>query len=141
MLSEENEEGTIMKFIVKDQQIEADLGHGTLIISSDKGVGYRPVELLVSSVASCSGAVMRTILNKQRIDYEELSIEANVERNEKEANRVTRIQLDFYITGKKLPEGKLQKNLKIVRKHCGMLRSVEGSIEIEEQVILIDSDV
>lgn len=126
-----------MKYIIEEDRIEAELAHGELVISGDDTIGYRPVELLVSSVASCSGAVFRTILNKQRTQYESLSIEATVERNENEANRVEKMILHFTIEGTDLKEEKLMRNLAIVKRHCGMMRSVEDSIEVVEKLTVV----
>lgn len=128
-----------MKYTVKDEgHIEATLGHGTITISSNEKIGYRPVEMLVTSIASCSGFVFYNILKKQRTELTELSIEADVERNESEANRVDKVILHFTVTGKNLNEDKLLRNLDITRKHCGMVQSVEDSINIEKKFTVIN---
>lgn len=128
-----------MKYVVKDEHyIEAELGHGKIVISSEKDVGFRPVEMLVSSIASCSGSVFYAILQKQRTEFSELSIEAEVERNKNEANRVVKIVMHYTVKGKQLNEKKLTRNLKITRRHCGMLRSVEESIDVIEQLHIIE---
>lgn len=128
-----------MKYIVKDEHhIEAHLGHGNLVISGNEEIGFRPVEMLVSSVASCSGSIFHSILTKQRTNFSELSIQAEIERNKEEANRVVKIILHFTVKGKQLSESRLTRNLQITRRHCGMLRSVEKSIEIVERLHLVE---
>lgn len=128
-----------MKYVVKNEHyIEAELGHGKIVISGNEDLGFRPVEMLVSSIASCSGSVFYAILQKQRTDFSELSIEAEVERNKSEANRVVKIVLNYTVKGKLLNEKKLTRNLAITRRHCGMLRSVEDSIDVVEQLHIIE---
>lgn len=129
-----------MKFEVRDDCIETSFNHGILKISSDETVGYRPVELFVSAVASCSGMVLRNILKKQRVTYERLTIDAAVERDEQEANRITKISLQFHLYGKDLNEAKLNKNLRLVRRHCSMIRSVSDSMEVEESITIHETD-
>lgn len=124
-----------MKYEVHDKFIRAELEHDELLISSDVTIGYKPVELLVSSVASCSAAVLRNILKKQRITYDRFLVEAEVERNGAEANRVAKILLTFHLYGEDLNEEKIKKNLRLVRRNCSMLRSVLDSITIEEKVV------
>lgn len=129
-----------MRYDVHDNFIRGHLNHGEILISSDETIGYQPYQLLVSSIASCSGAVLRNILKKQRISYERLTVEAEINRNETEANRIEKIYLNFHLYGKELNEEKIKKNMKLVKRHCSMLRSVEGSIAIEEKVIIHESE-
>jgi len=123
-----------VQFHFKENQVEASLQFGNLVISGDEQYGYRPYELLISSIAGCSGLVFKRIVTKQRLEIESLVIEAEVERNKNEANRVEKITLHFKVRGQNLNEKKLQRNLEISRKHCAMIRSVENSIEIVEQL-------
>lgn len=128
-----------MEFIFKENHIEADFEYGKLIMSGDEEFGIRPYQLLVSSIASCSGIVYNRILKKQRIEIESLVISAEVERNEEAPNEVTKIALVFTVTGKDLNEKRLLKNLDISHKNCSMVRSVEDSIVIEERLVVVES--
>jgi|SRR5699024_1133914 len=121
-----------MKFVVTEDNISTDLGYGKLNISPNEEEGFRPFQLLVSSLVGCSSIVFRRILEKQRITFEEFTVEADVERNEDEANKLEKVSLTFKIKGDNLDEKKLQRNLEISRKHCSMVRSVEDSIEVVE---------
>lgn len=123
-----------MRYIFHENNIKAEFGHGTLSIAKDAKFGFRPYQLLVSSIVGCSGLVFQSILQKQRIKLEEFSISAEVERNEQEANRVEKIVLIFHLQGRDLDENKLQRNLELSRKHCSMIRSVEESIHITEKL-------
>ncbi len=127
-----------MEYIFKKDRVEANLGHGTLTISRDEAIGYRPVELLVSSIASCSGAVFRTIFEKQRLPVEAFKISVEISRNESKANRVEKMVLTFEVKGENLNEQKLQRNLEVARNHCSMIQSVEDSIDIEEKLVILN---
>jgi len=127
-----------MKFIWNDDHMETtSFNYGTLKIAPDDAVGFRPFQLLVASIASCSGSVFHKILAKQRTAFDDLTIEAEVERNEEEANRVEKITLHFTIEGKDLNEKKLQRNLEISRKNCSMVQSVKDSIEVVEHLTVV----
>lgn len=128
-----------LKFTLNEDHMEATFNFGNLHISGNDAVGFRPVELLVSSIASCSGLVFHNILKKQRTEIDDLTIEADVERNEKNANRIEKITLHFTVKGSDLNEKKMQRNLTIAKKHCAMVQSVEGSIEVEETLTIIDA--
>jgi len=126
-----------MKFIWNEDHSETSVGFGDLHISSDDTKGYRPFQLMVSSIAGCSAGVFHKILEKQRLEYDHLSIDADVVRNEEQVNRIEKITLHFTIEGKDLNEKKLQRNLDISKKNCSMVQSVIDSIEVEEKLTVI----
>jgi putative redox protein len=127
------QEGVIvLNFKMKEGGFVTDLSYGQLDISGNEEYGFRPYQLMVSSIAVCSGGVLRKILEKQRISFEDISIIAEVTRNEEKANRIEKVALHFTITGDNLKEEKIQKAMELTRKNCSMVQSVIGSIEVEE---------
>ncbi|WHX24970.1 OsmC family protein [Virgibacillus halodenitrificans] len=127
-----------MKLVMKENGLRTELEYGVLDISGNEEYGFRPYQLMVASIAGCSGSVFRKILEKQRTEIDDMQITAEVERNPEEANRIEKITLNFKVQGKNLDPAKLQKNLEISRKNCSMVRSVEGSIQIEENIETIE---
>lgn len=121
-----------MEFNMKEGGFSASLPYGQLEVSGNEEFGFRPYQLMVSSIAVCSGGVLRKILEKQRVDFKDISIKADVKRNEEEANRIEKVSLHFTITGDNLKEEKIQKAMELTRKNCSMVQSVIGSIEVEE---------
>lgn len=113
---------------------EAEFEYGKLTVSGNSEIGFRPYQLLVSSIAGCSGGLLKKILEKKRIVFDDIQIEADVERNEAEANKVTKIILHYTVFGKDLKLEQAEKSLELARKHCSMIESVKGSIEVVETV-------
>jgi putative redox protein len=126
-----------MEFKMQEGGFYSDLGFGKLEVSGNEEYGFRPFQLLVSSVAVCSGGVLRKVLEKMRIEFEHIQIKADVVRNEDEANRVEEISLHFTIKGENLDEKKIEKAMKLTRKNCSMVQSVQDSIKIEETFELV----
>lgn len=127
-----------MQFRSTGDAMETTVDFGDLVVSANDEQGYRPFQLMVASIVGCSGSVFKKILKKQRIEFEELTIDADVKRNPDEADRIEHITLCYTIKGNDLDKEKLKKNLAIARKNCSMVRSVEGSIEIEEEIEVIE---
>lgn len=122
-----------MEFKMKpDVGFFTEVGFGRLDVAGDEQYGFRPYQLLVSSVAVCSGGVLRKVLEKMRMDIKDIHIQADAERVEEEANRVSKITVHFRIAGNNLDEKKIEKAMVLTRKNCSMVQSVIGSIEIEE---------
>ncbi|WP_134705044.1 OsmC family protein [Ammoniphilus sp. YIM 78166] len=127
-----------MEFTMKENGFITQFEYGELHISGDETYGFRPFQLMVSSIAVCSGGVLRKVLTKMRIPYEDIRLEAKVERNEAEANRIEKIHVHFLIKGKDLNVEKIEKALELTRKNCPMVQSVKDSIEITETFELIE---
>ncbi len=122
-----------MEFKMKpDVGFYTETGFGRLDIAGEEEYGFRPYQLLVSSVAVCSGGVLRKVLEKMRMDIQDIHIQADAERVEEEANRVSKITVHFKISGSNLDEKKIEKAMVLTRKNCSMVQSVVGSIEVEE---------
>ena len=128
-----------MKFTVTDEKITSELPAGELTISGDENEGFRPFQLMVSSLAGCSSLVYKRILAKQKIEWDEMTVEADVIRSEDEVNRIERVTLWFKVKGKDLKQEKLQKSLEIASKNCSMVQSVVPTIEVEEKVEVVDA--
>jgi putative redox protein len=126
-----------MEFKMKEKGFIADLPYGELHVSGNDEYGYRPYQLLVSSIAVCSGGVLKTILEKMRMKVEDISVKTDVERNVEEANRVDKIHLHFVLRIPHADKDKVEKAIHLANKNCPMVQSVKGSIDIVESYELI----
>ncbi|QTD42894.1 OsmC family protein [Sporosarcina sp. Te-1] len=122
-----------MKFEMTENGFETETSYGKLAISSNDEYGFRPYQLLVSSVAVCSGGVMRKILDKMRMPADHITVEAKeIVRNPDQADRIEKIHLHFTIQGSSIEKEKMDRVLELTRKNCSMVQSVHESIEINE---------
>ena len=126
-----------MKFNLKENRFEADFEYGNLHISGNEEYGFRPFQLMVSSIAVCSGGVLKKVLEKQRMKVSDMKVEADVTRNPDEANRLTKIHLHYTITGENLNEAKIEKAVVLAQKNCPMAQTVIGSVELTESFTII----
>lgn len=122
---------------MKEIGFATELPFGSLQVAGNEEYGFRPYQLMVASVAVCSGGVLKQILEKMRLSFEDIKIQTNLERNEKEANRIEKIYIHFLIKGNDLKVDQIQKALELTKKNCSMVQSVIGSIEVIETFELI----
>lgn len=127
-----------MTFYSKDNGMKTEVGFGELKISGNEEYGFRPFQLMVSSIVGCSSGVFKQILGKQRIEIEDLNVNVVVERNPDQANRIEKMSLHFVIKGKDLELDKLHKSLEVARKNCAMVQSVQDAILIEETIEVVE---
>ncbi|WP_432360851.1 OsmC family protein [Sporosarcina sp. UB5] len=122
-----------MKFEMTENGFETETSFGKLQISANDEYGFRPYQLLVSSIAVCSGGVLRKILERKRMPAKHIGIEVKeVVRNEEIANRVEKIHLHFLIEREVIEDSQMEKILHLTSKNCSMLQSVVDSIEVVE---------
>ncbi|BAB04604.1 OsmC family protein [Halalkalibacterium halodurans] len=121
-----------MNFSMRENSFITELDFGTLEVSGNEQYGFRPYQLLVSSIAVCSGGVLRKVLDKMRISYDDMKITADVKRNEQGVNEVTDIALHFSLFGVDASEEKIKKALHVTWKNCPIVQSVKDSIRITE---------
>lgn len=112
--------------------------YGELSISPDSEYGFRPFQLMIASIAGCSLAALKTVISRMRLDFSDMKVSVEIERNEKEANRIEKIHLHFSINGKNLLQEKIEKAGVIARKHCSMVQSVQDSIHVTESFEIIN---
>ncbi len=122
-----------MQFSMTEHGFQTATAYGSLDISANDEYGFRPFQLLVSSVAVCSGGVLRNILEKMRMSASNISIDVKeVKRNAAEANKLEKIHLHFTIEGENLVEERMPKVFELTHKNCSMIQSVAPAIEIVE---------
>lgn len=120
-----------MKFTMTENGFDTETAFGQLTVSGNETYGFRPYQLLVSSVAVCSGGVFRNISEKMRMPADNITIEVKeVLRNPEIANRLEKIHLHFIIEGENMEVSKLDKAFELTMKNCSMVQSVIDSIEI-----------
>ncbi|MCE7792079.1 OsmC family protein [Salipaludibacillus sp. CUR1] len=121
-----------MKFTYTDDAFETEFEYGKLVVSGNEEKGFRPFQLMVSSIAVCSGSVLRKVLEKQRMSVKDIQVEADVKRDPERANRLTHIMLHYVIHGENLTESKVEKAVHLASKNCPMAQTVADSVEITE---------
>ncbi|MDR7315155.1 OsmC family protein [Brevibacillus nitrificans] len=126
-----------MQFEAKENGFVTHLSYGDLHVSGDEQYGFRPYQLMVSSIAVCSSGVLRKVLDKMRMPCSDMKVTAEVVRNEEMANRIEKIHLHFIISGENLQEEKVKKAIETSHKNCPMVQSVRDSIEITDSFEIV----
>lgn len=107
---------------------------GTLVVDGSpeiggEGRGMRPMELLLSAVASCSAMDVVNVLRKQREPLEHLRVEIEGERASAVPSPFTRMKLVFVARGN-VDEHKLERAVSLaVEKYCSA-RATLGGVEV-----------
>ncbi|MER3127041.1 OsmC family protein [Bacillus pumilus] len=118
-----------MKLIYESDRWIAGTGDRQLSISGKEETGYRPYQLFTSAIAGCFGEMLIHVCQKKRISYEGLTIIPETTRGGT-VNKITRIHLHIVFGHISTSDEQINKVLTLALKHCSMVQSVKGSIEV-----------
>lgn len=108
-------------------------GHELTVDAAEKSGGHnkgpRPMELLLSGLAGCTGIDVVLILNKMKTELEDFAMEVDAERAEEAPKRFTKIHIKYKFKGKKLDERKVERAIRLSEeKYCSASSSLNAEI-------------
>lgn len=118
-----------MKLIYETDRWIAGSDEKQLYISGKEEMGYRPSQLFTSAIAGCFGEMLIHVCRKKRISCEGLSITPETTRAGA-VNKISRIHLHIIFEHINTSKEQIDKVITIALKHCSMVQSVKGSIEV-----------
>lgn len=96
-----------------------------------------PMELVLVALGSCSGVTLVQLMEKMRLDYEDIKVKISAERREEHPQVFTEIDMNFRIFGD-LPEEKVEKAVKkSVEKYCSLGGMLQSTAEINHNFEII----
>lgn len=125
-----------MQFVYEQERLIGQLSFGELYTSTNPLKGYKPYELLLASLTTCSGALLVTLLQKKRLHFETVSFTAEGRRNPKMANRIEAIVITAHVSFyEKVKAEQLAKIEELVVKNCGMIQTVIEAVTIKYTIV------
>ena len=108
---------------------KGDSGHNIVIDASEENKGPNPMELVLNGVAGCTAIDIVVILDRMRLELEDLNIKVEGKRAEEPPKKFTEINLDYKLKGKDLTEHKVERAIKLsIDKYCSASNSLDAEI-------------
>lgn len=118
-------------------------GHAVIMDSSeDKGgldSGPRPMELLLISLAGCTGMDVIYILKKMRVRVQGFELKIDAERKQEHPRYYSKVHVKYVFYGKDIPEDKVKQAIELSQhKYCSVSATMRAvgeltySFEIKE---------
>jgi len=99
--------------------------------------GYAPTQLLLISLATCSGGVVTSLLRKFRKDVADFSVNIHGTRREEDPHSFTHIVLEFTVTSGDVTEADMARALTMAEeKYCSVWAMLKGNVEITSTVTI-----
>jgi len=95
------------------------------------GHGYTPMELLLTSLASCSGATVISILQKKRKQVDAFKVNARGIKRAEPPGAFEQIYLDFTLQSPDATPTDLERSIQLAEeKHCPVWAMLKGNVAI-----------
>jgi putative redox protein len=105
--------------------------HSVVLSTTDEGVGIKPSELLLISVASCSAVDVVDILTKKRMPLTLLEISVTGEQDQDPPWTYRKIHLHFRVGGKNLTEQAVAQAIHLSEeKYCSVASTIRATAPI-----------
>ena len=100
----------------------------------------RPMELLLMSLASCTGSDVASILNKKRVKIDSMEIDANADRQKEHPKVFTKINLKFKFKGSNIKEKDIKRAINLSKeKYCPIAAMLKNSTDIKYEYEIIEN--
>ncbi len=99
--------------------------------SGGEAAGYKPTELLLFSIAGCTGIDVINIMQKQRQELSSLEIELVAHQNEDYPRPFHTIEVKYIARGRNLDESKLANAIELSQsKYCVASQTIQHQAKI-----------
>lgn len=121
---------------------KSDSGHWVVLDGpSEFGgseAGSRPMELVLIALGGCTGMDVASLLDKMRVEYDDLRLEISAERKEDHPKIFTKIHITYKIWGD-VSEDKVKKAIeKSQNKYCSVSEILRNSAELTYDYEIIE---
>lgn len=114
-----------------------DSFQGNAKIEIDSDAGFGPKALLLSGLAGCSGIDVVDILEKMRVPFADLTIEAEADQTEEHPRVFKTIHLTYKIKTEEDNRDKVKKAIDLsLEKYCGVAAMLKKNSDILYEIVL-----
>ena len=101
--------------------------------------GIRPKELLLLSLAGCTGSDVVSILMKKRVNLTDLEINISAQQTEEHPKVFTEINLEYVFYGKEIKSKDVERAIELSQtKYCGVTTMLEKAMDINHSYRIVE---
>jgi len=101
--------------------------------------GPRPKELMLASLAGCTGMDVISILTKMRVEIESFNVNVEADITEEHPKHYTKMHLVYQFKGKELDPEKLKKAVELSQeRYCGVSATYRKVMELSYEIKILE---
>lgn len=102
--------------------------------------GIRPKEMLLLSLAGCTGSDVAAILQKKRVKLDGFEMNVEADQTEEHPKVYSTIRLEYVFYGKNIKESDVERAIELSQtKYCGVTAMLEKAVNIEHTYKIVDT--
>ena len=110
-------------------------------LSGDPQTGFKPLELMLVSLAGCTGMDVISILEKKRQNVTHFSVDVSGERQEEHPRVYTSIHIKYVVTGVALDPAAVERAVELSEtKYCPAQAMLSKAAEITHEIEIINEN-
>ena len=114
----------------------ANNGPAVVLDNPEGGGGATPMELLLISVAGCTGMDVVSIMKKKRANMTHFQVNISGDRADDHPMRYNHIRIEYVVSGKGIKPQDMERSIELsVTKYCGAIASVNATVEHSYRII------
>ncbi len=100
----------------------------------------RPKELLLLSLAGCTGSDVAAILQKKRVKLDGFEMNLEAEQTEEHPKVYSKIKLEYVFYGKNIKAKDVERAIELSQtKYCGVTAMLQASVKITHSYRIVDT--
>jgi putative redox protein len=121
-----------------------EAGHGVVMDATaehkGEGTGARPLEILLYSLAGCTGIDIVSILEKQRQDVTDFELVVTAEQREERPRRYERVHIQYIVTGHDVKASAVERAVSLSEeKYCSVSAMFDPAIEVTSEFRVVEA--
>ena len=101
--------------------------------------GIRPKELILISLAGCTGSDVVAILQKKKVNFSGFEINIGAEQQEEHPQVYTKIHLEYVFYGKNIQERDVERAIELSQtKYCSVTAMLQKAVTIEHSYRIVE---
>jgi len=121
----------------KKLEFESRQDHNSISLDGNKKHGFGPKALLLSGLAGCSGVDVVEILEKMRIEFDSLEMDAEATLTEEHPKIFKKVDITYKIKADPTHEDKIRKAIDLsLDKYCGVSAMLRKNSPIIYKLII-----
>ena len=127
---------------VRDHEFVSNVSGHDIRISSNYEVGSSPKQMLLASLAGCTGLDVIDMLAKMRVSFNSFELKVSAHMTEEHPKIYDQINIDYCFTGDAIDIQKVEKAIHLSKeKYCGVSAMLRNASAIHFNLIINNSRI
>lgn len=136
-MSEKSSDIQVITKWIRENEFVANVTGHDIQMSSNYDLGSSPKQMLLASLAGCTGLDVVDMLKKMRVNFDKFELNVSAHMTDEHPKIYDLINIDYCFYGSSLDQQKIEKAVHLSKeKYCGVSAMLRKSSKINFNIIL-----